>query len=104
MSNGMQPQQQPGQQITIELDEKIGEGIYSNLVLITHSNAEFVLDFTRMLPGLPKAKVQSRIILAPPHAKALLTALEDNIKKYEENFGAIQTGGPGGDKQFGFKV
>ena len=103
MSNGVQPQQQ-GQQITIELDEKIGEGIYSNLVLIVHSNAEFVLDFTRMLPGLPKAKVQSRIILAPPHAKALLNALEENIKKYEESFGTIQTGSQGGDKQFGFKV
>ncbi len=104
MSNGMQPPQQPGQQLTIELDEKIGEGIYSNLVLITHSNAEFVLDFTRVLPGMPKAKVQTRVILAPPHAKALLAALEDNIKKYEENFGTIQAGGQGGDKQFGFKA
>ncbi|MDK9698801.1 MAG: DUF3467 domain-containing protein [bacterium] len=103
MSNGVTPPQAPGQQVTIELDEKIGEGIYSNLVLITHSNAEFVLDFTRLLPGLPKAKVQSRIILAPPHAKALLNALEENIKRYEEQFGTIQAGGAQGDRQFGFK-
>ena len=103
MSNGATPPQAPGQQVTIELDEKIGEGIYSNLVLITHSNAEFVLDFTRLLPGLPKAKVQSRIILAPPHAKALLNALEENIKRYEEQFGTIQAGTQQGDRQFGFK-
>ena len=102
MSNAI-PQQQ-GQQLTIELDEKIGEGTYSNLVLISHSNAEFVLDFTRVLPGLPKAKVQARVILAPPHAKALLAALEENIKRYEEQFGKIQVGPPQSDRPFGFKA
>lgn len=97
------PAPQQGQ-ITIELDESVGQGIYSNLVLIVHSNAEFVLDFTKVLPGLPKAKVQSRVILAPPHAKALLNALKENIQKYEEQFGEITIPGASNDKQFGFKL
>ena len=102
MSNGAPPP--PGQQLTIELDEKVGEGVYANLVLITHSNAEFVFDFTRVLPGMPKAKVQTRVILAPPHAKALLKALEENVAKYEEQFGEIQMFvQPEGNRQFGFK-
>ena len=70
-------------QLNIELGPEEAEGIYSNLVLISHSPAEFVLDFTRILPGKPKAKVYSRIILAPQHAKSLLNALQENIKKYE---------------------
>ena len=80
----------PENQINIELGEQEAEGIYSNLVLISHSPAEFVLDFTRVLPGKPKAKVYSRIILAPQHAKSLLRALEDNIKKYESQFGEVK--------------
>lgn len=102
MSNSLPPPQ-PGQ-LTIELDETVGQGIYSNLVLIVHSNAEFVIDFTKVLPGLPKSKVQARVILAPPHAKALLNALKDNIQKYEEHFGEISLPGTPNDKQFGFKV
>ncbi len=86
-------QQQPERQINIELGEQEAEGIYSNLVLISHSPAEFVLDFTRILPGKPKAKVYARIILAPQHAKSLLNALQDNIKKYEEQFGEIKVYG-----------
>lgn len=81
--------QQPGQQINIELGEKEAEGIYSNLAIITHSPAEFIIDFTRIVPGLPKAKVHARIISTPQHAKMLLKALEDNIKKYEARFGTI---------------
>lgn len=82
-------QQFPEKQINIELGEQEAEGIYSNLVLISHSPAEFVFDFTRILPGKPKAKVYARIVMAPQHAKSLLKALEENIKKYEEQFGEI---------------
>jgi hypothetical protein len=84
----------PGQQqINIELGEQEAEGIYSNLVLITHSPAEFVFDFARILPGKPKAKVYSRIIKAPQHAKSFLLALQDNIKKFEEQHGEIKLQG-----------
>ena len=71
------------QQINIELDEKVSSGEYANFVVVTHSPAEFVMDFTRLLPGVPKAKVHSRIIMAPQHAKAYLAALNDNIKKFD---------------------
>ena len=78
------------QQINIELDEKISAGEYANFVVVTHSPAEFVMDFTRILPGVPKAKVHSRIIMAPQHAKAYLAALNDNIKKFEAKNGEIK--------------
>jgi len=81
------PQQQ--QQINIELGDSEAEGNYSNLVLITHSPAEFIFDFARVLPGKNKAKVYSRIIKAPQHAKSFLMALQENIKKYEEQYGEI---------------
>lgn len=77
-------------QLNIELTEEIAEGIYSNLAIITHSNTEFVLDFIRVMPGVPKAKVKSRIVLTPEHAKRLLNALEDNIAKYESVNGTIK--------------
>ena len=91
------------QQINIELGEKEAEGIYSNFALISHSPAEFVFDFTRMLPGIPKAKVYARIVMTPQHAKSLLKALEDNIQKYEKEFGEIAL--PGGElaQPFGFQ-
>ena len=76
-------------QINIELSEEMAEGIYANLAIITHSNSEFVLDFIRIMPGVPKAKVKSRIVLTPEHAKRLLLALNDNISKYEEQVGSI---------------
>ena len=76
-------------QINIELSEDVAEGVYVNLAMIAHSNSEFVIDFIRIMPGLPKAKVKSRIIITPEHAKRLLGALKDNIKKYEESFGSI---------------
>jgi len=82
-------------EINIELPEDVAEGTYSNLAIITHSNSEFIVDFVRMMPGVPKAKVQSRIILTPQHAKRLLNALVDNVKKYEANFGEIQDHGDG---------
>jgi hypothetical protein len=80
-----------GQQINIELGEKEAEGIYSNLAIITHSPAEFIIDFTRIVPGIPKAKVLSRIITTPQHAKMLMKALKENIDKFESRFGEIRT-------------
>ncbi len=85
----MEENQNPNQ-LNIELSEDIAEGIYANLAIITHSNAEFIIDFIRMLPGVPKAKVKSRIILTPQHAKRLLGALSDNIRKFEEANGKIK--------------
>jgi Protein of unknown function (DUF3467) len=93
MNEGMN--QKKEKQINIELGEKEAEGTYSNLVLISHSPAEFVFDFIRVVPGKPKAKVYSRIIMAPQHAKSLLAALQDNVTKYEHQFGEIKLlGGP----------
>lgn len=84
------PEQKAKNQINIELSEEQAEGIYCNLAMITHSNAEFVIDFIKMMPGVPKAKVKSRIILTPQHAKRLLKALKENIGKYESTFGTIE--------------
>jgi hypothetical protein len=85
------PQQQQAQnQINIELTEEIAEGIYSNLAMIAHSNSEFVIDFIRLMPGVPKAKVKARIVVTPEHAKRFLLALKDNIDKYEAAFGPIK--------------
>ena len=95
---------QPGsQKINVELGEKEAEGIYSNLVLISHSPAEFVMDFTRMVPGVPKTKVYARIIMTPQHAKSLAKALNENIEKYEKEFGEIKIIGKDPQKQFGFQ-
>ncbi|MEM6735682.1 MAG: DUF3467 domain-containing protein [Bacteroidota bacterium] len=86
-------EQKSNNQINIELSEETAEGVYSNLAMIAHSSSEFVIDFIRLMPGVPKAKVKSRIVITPEHAKRLLTALEDNINKYESTFGEVkQTG------------
>lgn len=77
-------------QINIELSEETAEGIYANLAMIAHSSSEFVIDFIRLMPGVPKAKVKSRIVITPEHAKRLLTALEENINKYEATFGEVK--------------
>ena len=82
------------QQLNIELSDETAEGIQSNLAIITHSHSEFILDFVKIMPGIPKAKVKARIILTPQHAKRLLTALKDNISKYEDNFGPIEDNNP----------
>ena len=74
----------------LELDAEVGQGHYSNLAVISHSASEFIIDFATMLPGLPKAKVSSRIILTPEHAKRLLLSLQDNISRYESNVGRIE--------------
>jgi len=77
-------------QINIELNEEVSQGIYSNLAIITHSTSEFVVDFVRIMPGIPKAQVKSRIILTPEHAKRLTAALQDNIAKFESVHGVIK--------------
>ena len=94
----MEEKKNPNQnQISIELKEDIAQGIYSNLAIITHSPAEFIVDFIRVMPGVPKADVKSRIILTPEHAKRLLHALKDNITKYESVHGPIKNAeGQGG--------
>lgn len=86
----MDEQQNNDNQLNIELSEEIAEGIYSNLAIITHSNTEFVMDFIRVMPGVPKARVKSRIVLTPEHAKRFLRALEDNIEKFEQLNGRIK--------------
>jgi hypothetical protein len=77
-------------QLNIELNEEIAEGTYSNLAIITHSHSEFVIDFINVMPGVPKARVKSRIILTPEHAKRLLTALKENVTKFESVHGTIK--------------
>ena len=77
-------------QVNIELPEDIAEGVYSNLAIISHSQSEFVIDFIRLVPNVPKAKVKSRVILTPGHAKRLHKALTDNLVKFEKQFGSIK--------------
>ncbi|HMZ49192.1 MAG TPA: DUF3467 domain-containing protein [Flavobacteriales bacterium] len=83
-------QPRPGNQLNIEISEEVADGIYSNLAIITHSNSEFVVDFVRVMPGVPKAKVRSRILLTPQHAKRLMRALMDNVQKFESAHGSIR--------------
>lgn len=93
----MEDNQNQDNQIQIELSDEIAQGTYSNLAIIAHSSSEFVIDFVRIVPGVPKAKVKSRIILTPEHAKRLLFALDENIRRFEAQSGAINT-----DSQAGF--
>lgn len=86
----MADKDQKQKQINIELDEKMAEGIYSNLAIINHSVSEFVVDFISMMPGAPKAKVKSRIVLTPQHAKKFLKALSDNVNRFEKAHGKIK--------------
>src|SRR6476659_5348684 len=83
------PKDQPNQ-LNIEISEEVSEGVYANLAIITHSHAEFVVDFVSVMPGTPKSKVKSRIILTPMHAKRFLKALQDNVNRYEDANGTIQ--------------
>ena len=84
--------EQKNNPLNIELTEDVAQGNYANLAIITHSASEFILDFVRVMPGLPKAKVQTRVILTPDHAKRLLLALKDNVAKFESNHGPIKVG------------
>lgn len=104
MANQQQPGNPQQQRIQIHVDESVADGHYANLVLINHSPAEFVLDFARLVPNSPKARVQTRVLLAPVHAKNLLKALESNIKKYEEQHGEIKHPNKGDEQRpFGFQ-
>lgn len=89
----MENQETQDNSLKIELTPEVAEGTYANLAIITHSSAEVVLDFIRVLPGVPKANVKSRIVLAPEHAKRLLFALHENVMKYEQVYGTIQLPG-----------
>lgn len=77
-------------QLQVELQPEVAKGVYSNMAMVTHSASEFVLDFISMLPGMSKATVQSRVLMTPEHAKRLLLALQDNVARYEQNFGSIR--------------
>ena len=91
------------QQINLELGEKEAEGIYANFAIINHTPAEFVIDFARIFPGVPKAKIQTRMIMTPQHAKSLARALQENIEKYEKAFGEIKVFGEPKAREFGFQ-
>lgn len=80
----------PEQQLNIELSEEMADGEYANLAIITHSFAEFVIDYVNVMPNVPKAKVKSRIVMTPPHAKRLMKALIDNVKRFEAQYGNIK--------------
>ncbi len=89
-------EEQNSQSINIELPEAVAEGIYSNLFLVAHSASEFIVDFARILPGPPKGKVQARIVMTPAHAKSLVAILQENVSRFERNFGPISPfGAPG---------
>lgn len=88
--------------LDIELPEEVAQGNYSNLAIIAHSTSEFIIDFATMLPGLQKAKVKSRVILTPEHAKRLLMSLQDNITRYESAIGKIEIPAP--HQQQGMKI
>ncbi len=92
MEDEKEKSKKPQNQINVELSDEVAEGVYANLAMIAHSHSEFVVDFIRLMPGVPKAKVKSRIIITPDHAKRILAALKDNIDKYERAFGKIETG------------
>ncbi len=94
--------EKPAKQLNIELSEDVAEGEYANLVMIAHSPEEFILDFIRVVPGVRKARVKSRIIITPQHAKRLLRALADNIERYERAHGPVDERiSPGQTIQFG---
>jgi hypothetical protein len=90
--------------IDVELSEDVAQGVYSNLVMISHSPSEFVMDFISILPGMPKAKVRSRVILTPEHARGLLAALKENLDIYEDSFGKITRGSENITLPFGGKI
>ena len=97
----MQPKGMP-QQLQVELREPESEGIYANLAIISHSPSEMIIDFARVMPGVQKARVLSRIIMTPQHAKMMERALADNLKKFENQFGEIKLQGQPGTGPIGF--
>ncbi len=89
-------------QVNIELSEDVALGIYSNLAIITHSHTEFVQDFIQMMPGMPKGKVRSRVIMTPQNAKRFMRALIENVQNYEQTFGVIDDSDPNQNNTFNF--
>jgi len=87
--HGNSDDQNKQNQLNINLSQEVAQGIYSNLAVINHSTSEFIIDYIRVMPGVPQAEVKSRVILTPEHAKRLLNALKDNIDKYEQAYGEI---------------
>ena len=85
----MNEEQKENEGLQIDLTPEMAKGVYANLALITHSNADFVLDFASILPGMPKPQVVSRVVMTPEHAKHLLRALQVNVQRYEQQFGKI---------------
>ena len=90
--------------VEVELDAEVAQGKYSNLAIITHSPTEFILDFAAVLPGVQKAKVRSRVILTPEHAKALMMSLQENVARYERNVGEIKLNKVRGPQGGGFNM
>jgi hypothetical protein len=99
-----QPNPQNQNQINIKIDEKVGEGVYANFFVITNSPSEFILDFGRIVPGIPDAKIYSRVMTTPQHAKQMLQLLEKNIQTFETQFGEIKIIGQQDNKAIGFKT
>ena len=95
---------QPQRKLEIEIPAEIAEGIYANMVAIAYSPSEFVFDFVRVVPGVPKSKVQTRVIMTPLNAKNFMMALQKNIENYEKQFGEIKISGAKPDKTIGFNV
>ena len=100
MSNPNPPQNQ----LNIKIDEKVGEGTYANFFMITNSPSEFIMDCGRILPALPDARIYTRVVMTPMHAKQLLQLLEKNINTFESQFGEIKVHGQGENKSVGFKT
>ena len=96
-------QPQPQQQLNIKIDDKVGEGTYANFFMITNSPSEFVIDFGRILPGIPDARIYTRVVCTPQHAKQLLQILQKNIEGFENQFGEIKVQGVTENKPVGFK-
>lgn len=93
----------PQNQLNIKLDEKVGEGTYANFFMITNSPSEFIMDCGRILPGLPDARIYTRVVMTPMHAKQLLQLLQKNIDNFEKQFGEIKMHGQSENKPIGFK-
>ena len=98
------PNQPPQNQIQIKIDEKVGEGTYANFFVITNSPSEFIMDCGRVLPGIPDARIYTRVLMTPSHAKQLMQLLEKNIDSYESQFGEIKIYGQQDNKSVGFKL
>lgn len=91
------------QKVNVKIDEKVGEGVYANFFMITHSPSEFILDFGRMMPGMPSVNVKSRVLVTPQHAKRLLDMLQKNLEGFEKQHGEIKLPGKEEDRAIGFK-